>query len=296
MSAPAKLVAFAVALVALFAVGALAGGWVDPFNDAGADTADAGHGERAMPMGADHRADGSSAAQPQMVRGLGIEQDGLRLIVENPELRRGQVETVRFRVVDSAGQAVRSFDVQHTKRMHLIVARRDLSGFQHLHPTMAADGTWSASLSLAAPGSYRLFADFAHDGTVETLASDLRVDGPADLQPLPPAQATAVSDGGYQVRLQTGAVRAGQETDLRFAVTRAGQAVRPEPYLGANGHLVALRDGDMAFLHVHPSEHAGSDDVVEFMATFPTAGRYRLFLQFQVGGRVQTVAFTQEVG
>jgi hypothetical protein len=51
-----------------------------------------------------------------------------------------------------------------------------------------------------------------------------------------------------------------------------------------------LRDGDMAFLHVHPA-----DDSVRFAATFPTEGRYRLFLQFKHEGRVQTVAFTQEV-
>jgi oxalate decarboxylase/phosphoglucose isomerase-like protein (cupin superfamily) len=66
--------------------------------------------------------------------------------------------------------------------------------------------------------------------------------------------------------------------------------VKTEPYLGAGGHLVALREGDMAFLHVHPM-----DDGAHFAATFPTAGRYRLFLQFKHEGQVQTVAFTQEV-
>ncbi len=59
----------------------------------------------------------------------------------------------------------------------------------------------------------------------------------------------------------------------------------------------------MAFLHVHPTggEHGGTekadghDDAVAFMATFPTKGAYRLFLQFKHEDRVQTVAFTQEV-
>ena len=69
-----------------------------------------------------------------------------------------------------------------------------------------------------------------------------------------------------------------------------------EPYLGAGGHLVALRDGDLAFLHVHPTEGGDEhDDAIRFATTFPTAGKYRLFLQFQHEGRVQTVAFTQEV-
>jgi hypothetical protein len=73
-------------------------------------------------------------------------------------------------------------------------------------------------------------------------------------------------------------------------VTRGGAPVALQDYLGARGHLVALRRGDLAFLHVHPDE-----DSLAFEATFPTAGSYRLFLQFKVGGRVHTAAFTQEV-
>jgi hypothetical protein len=77
-------------------------------------------------------------------------------------------------------------------------------------------------------------------------------------------------------------------------VTRDGRPVRTEPYLGAGGHLVALRDGDLAFLHVHPEEREGGGPI-RFRSTFPTAGRYRLFLQYRVDGKVETVAFTQEV-
>ena len=58
--------------------------------------------------------------------------------------------------------------------------------------------------------------------------------------------------------------------------------------------LVEQAEGDLAFLHVHPTNEAGSDEI-GFAATFPTEGRYRLFLQFQIDGRIQTVAFTQEV-
>ena len=185
---------------------------------------------------------------------------------------------------------MRDFEVEHTKRMHLIVVRHDLTGFQHLHPVMAADGTWSVPLRVADAGSYRVFADFSRNDKPQTLATDLRVDGSANLQPLPaPAQA-ATSDGGYAVRLDSGAAHAGDEARLRFTITKDGRPVRTEPYLGAGGHLVALRDGDLAFLHVHPSGNS-----TEFDATFPTTGAYRLFLQFQVDGAVQTVAFTEDV-
>jgi hypothetical protein len=198
---------------------------------------------------------------------------------------------------------VRDFDVEHAKRMHLILARRDLTGFQHLHPEQIGDGTWTTRVALKEAGSYRLFADFSHDDEPQTLATDLRVDGPAELEALPAPQAAAVSDGGYDVRLDAGEARPGEEANLRFAITKDGQTVHTEPYLGAGGHLVALREGDLAFLHVHPTEADHGDDAetdehddsVGFAATFPTEGRYRLFLQFKHEGRVQTVAFTQEV-
>jgi hypothetical protein len=269
---------FAVVLAVLFAVGALAGRLIDPGAPGG--EAEAEMGEHA-----------EMAADP--VRGLAVVEHGLRVVVEDPELERGRTERLRFRIVDDRGAAVRDFDVEHTKRMHLIVARRDLTGFQHLHPEIAADGTWETPLKLDEAGSYRIFADFSHDEEATTLAADLRVDGPADLQPLPAPQPTAVSDGGYDVALERGAARAGQESSLRFTVTKDGRPVETEPYLGAGGHLVALREGDLAFLHVHPTDAAG--DAIGFEATFPTTGAYRLFLQFKVGGTVQTVAFTEDV-
>jgi hypothetical protein len=233
---------------------------------------------------------GSEMAMP--VRGLAVAADGTRLVLETPELRRGRTQQLRFRIVDDRGRAIRAFDVEHTKRMHVIVVRRDLTGFQHVHPTMAADGTWSVPVRIADAGSYRVFADFSRADEPQTLAADLRVDGAANLQPLSAPAPVASSAGGYEVRLAEGAARAGEESHLRFTITRNGQPVAVEPYLGAGGHLVALREGDLAFLHVHP---AGDEHSTEFEATFPTAGAYRLFLQFQVDGAVQTVAFTQEV-
>ena len=95
----------------------------------------------------------------------------------------------------------------------------------------------------------------------------------------------ALTDG----KLASGqTIAAGAE--MAFDVTRNGRPVAVEQYLGAKGHLVALRQGDLAFLHVHPDEGRPT-----FMATFPTAGTYRLFLQFRAAGRVHTAAFTREV-
>jgi hypothetical protein len=269
----ARLAGIATALAALFGVGALAGGVLNPSAPGGEAKAAMGHREQMAAMA---------------VRGLSVADHGLRIVVADPELRRGQTQQLRFRIVDERGRAVRDFDIEHTKRMHLIVARRDMTGFQHLHPTMAPDGTWSTPLRLSEAGSYRLFADFSRAAEPVTLADDLRVDGSANLQPLPSPTTTAVSDGGYEVELREGIARAGEESELRFTITKDGEPVRTEPYLGASGHLVALREGDLGFLHVHPTAEA-------FETTFPTTGAYRLFLQFKVHGVVRTVAFTQEV-
>jgi hypothetical protein len=63
-----------------------------------------------------------------------------------------------------------------------------------------------------------------------------------------------------------------------------------QDYLGAKGHLVALREGDLAFLHVHPDANS-----LRFAADFLDPGSYRLFLQFKVAGHVRTARFTLEV-
>jgi hypothetical protein len=299
MNAGARLAAFAAALAVVLGGGAAAGALIKPDAPGGAKTTSRDAGK--THMNNNNQTMHGDAANGTAVHGLAVAQDGLRLEIDTPELRQDVTGTLRFRIVDDgSGAAVRDFAVGHTKRMHVIVVRRDLTGFRHLHPTMDRNGTWVVPLKLRDPGSYRVFADFARGDRPATLAGDLRVDGSADLKPLPDPEPVAWSDD-YEVRLESGWARAGRERQLRFTVSKDGHAIHVEPYLGADGHLVALRAGDLAFLHVHPVEggHGTSgraqDDAIRFEATFPTAGAYRLFLQFKHDGRVHTVAFTEVV-
>jgi hypothetical protein len=80
-------------------------------------------------------------------------------------------------------------------------------------------------------------------------------------------------------------------------VTRGGRPVAVEDYLGAKGHLVALRQGDLAYVHVHPVETGDGSGAapIRFATEFPSEGHYRLFLQFKHRGEVQTAASTQVV-
>ncbi len=310
MSVVLRLGLFALALAALFGVGTAAGSLLDPDSPGGeataeaihgADTTDADSGEMAAMEGeegehGEEAEKGEHGEEIDPVRGLAATENGFTLEIADPERALKETEPLRFRILDDDGAPVRDFDVEHTKRMHLIVVRRDLTNFQHLHPRMAEDGTWDVPLRLTEPGEYRAFADFSSDGVVTTLAGDLEVPGEGAATPLPAPQPTALSDGGYDVGLTEGDAAAGDPAHLEFEVTKDGEPVEVEPYLGADGHLVALREGDLAFLHVHPiTDEASGPGEIAFEATFPTTGSYRLFLQFQVDGEVEIVAFTQEV-
>jgi hypothetical protein len=305
MSATGRLAGFAAILLVVFGGAVAAGGAIGPERDSeAAEGHDAGRSDEAVTHGGDTGAgehatdthDSGETADP--VRGLAVSEDGLALVLRQRELPRGRPAELRFSIVGSNGRPLRAFEVEHEKRMHLIVVRRDGRGFQHLHPELGADGVWRVRLTLPAAGSYRVFADFKHDGEAQTLAADLAVDGDARYRPLPAEAATATTEGGYRVRLDAGALQAGREAELRFGVSRGGEAIRPEPYLGAGGHLVALREGDLAYLHVHPAgpgERGPHAQAVSFATEFPTEGRYRLYLQFKHEGRVHTAEFTQEV-
>ena len=298
---PLRLVGFGAVLLVVFAAAALAGRTIDPTSDAGADEAQ-GHGAADAHgtggHGAAEAGEVGHGAAAHAVGGLAVSEDGYTLEPLTTHVRRAAPTRFRFRIVDRRGAAVRDgYEVEQDRELHLIVVRRDTAVFQHLHPRRDTDGTWSVDLTLPEAGTYRALADFTIGGRSHTLGTDLFV--PGDFQPRPlPAPTVADRVADLDVRLETGAVQAGREARLAFVVDRPGGGpVRLEPYLGAHGHLVALREGDLAYLHVHPSEDGGGPaQEIRFAVEFPTAGRYRLFLQVQVGGRVLTAPYTVEVG
>jgi hypothetical protein len=256
----------------------------------------------------DHAGQDPTSSPPENLTpaGLQVSQAGYRLDLETTAVPAGEKATLRFVVRDADGDPVTRYRTAHGKQLHLILASRELTTYRHLHPTRAADGTWSTPVDLPAAGGYRVFADFVPADATEgaateglTLGSDLTVTGPYRAT-RPPAPASTVTVDGYTVTLE-GALKAGGESDLTFTVRRAGRPVTGlQPYLGAYGHLVALRSGDLAYLHVHPHEEAEGETTsgpeVSFAATAPSTGTYRLFLDFKVDGTVRTAAFTVRAG
>jgi hypothetical protein len=207
-----------------------------------------------------------------------------------------------FHIQGPDGAPVTRFATVHDKPLHLVVVRKDLTGYQHVHPTMAPDGTWRVPLRLPAPGPYRAYADFTALDTagrqnavvlgVDLLPVDLPAPAPS---PAPtPSPAPSLSTVDDLVVSQEGTLTVGVAEPLLFRVTRAGAPVALQPYLGAYGHLTMLRESDLGYLHIHP-EPALADGAVKFWVAAPSTGTYRMYLDVQVDGAVHTAPFTVTV-
>jgi hypothetical protein len=250
------------------------------------------HGDGAH---ADHgtHATGHDAGLPG---GLRITQDGYTLDLDTRIAEPGKID-FRFRILGPDGSAVTEFDAIHDRELHLIVARRELTGFWHVHPSRDADGTWVIQLDLPEAGAYRVFTDIAPRalGRTITLGADLAIAGPYAPQPVPTVNRTTEVDG-YEVTV--GGVLRTEGDLLTLTVRKNGEPVTDlQPYLAAFGHLVILRAGDLAYVHVHPNGEPGdgitpAGPEVTFHTAVPGPGTYRLFLDFKHNDVVRTAAFT----
>ena len=222
----------------------------------------------------------ASSGAPVPVGGTAAAAGGYSLVVSG-------TDPFTFHIQGPDGAPVTRYAIVHDKPLHLIVVRKDLSGYQHLHPVMAPDGTWTAALTLAAPGPYRAFVDFtAVDAAGRQNAVVLGADVPADTT-AGPAPASTVDPLTVE---HEGSLTVGVAEPLLFRVTRAGRPVTLQPYLGAYGHLTMLRETDLGYLHIHP-ETALQNGAATFWVAAPSTGTFRMYLDVQIDGVVRTFTF-----
>jgi hypothetical protein len=295
MSTPLRVAAFVTALAAAFAVAWGGGRVVGPVDteavahegmDAHASGEDVGHDDAES-----HGGHGGVVAD---AGGFTARADGFTLALADRTAAAGRTR-LDFQVLTSSGRPLLDYTRTHEKDLHLIVVRRDLTGFQHVHPRLdRATGTWSTRVRLT-PGVWRVIADFTPEGwDGVTLADDVAVAGDFTPAALPDDDRTATiesPEGTYTVTLE-GDTAPGAATVLTTRIELDGELVSDlQPYLGAFGHLVAIRAGDLGYLHVHPEEGEPGPGI-DFATGFPTPGTYRLFLDFRHRGVVRTAAFT----
>ena len=245
-------------------------------------------------------------AEDPMYSGTGLSptSGGFTFAPTATRLTAHQPQALHFKITDARGAAMTAFVPDQTKMMHFYLIRSDLTGFQHLHPTMAADGTWTASLAALVPGNYRAYVAFnaknASGTTVaEVLSSALTVPGTATETALP-AAATTTSVDGYTLTVSGEAMAAMSHT-LTVTVSKNGKPVTDlQPYLQTYAHLTAIHAGDLAFAHLHPEGAPAMTDTggptLTFSTLLPSSGDWRFFIQFQTGGVLHTAAITLRAG
>ncbi|MFF7725681.1 hypothetical protein [Streptomyces sp. NPDC008001] len=231
--------------------------------------------------------------------GLADAQDGYKLTSMTTELPAGKDTAYKFQIMGPDGKPVTAFAADQTKKMHFYAIRSDLAGFQHLHPTMAGDGSWTAGLSSLEPGTWRTYASFIPDsgegkGKDLVLSRTVTVPGEAKKTPLPEAASSTEVDG-YTVTVK-GVLMAGMAHPTTVSISKDGKPVTDlQPYLDTYAHLTAFHEGDQAFAHLHPETETkdgnGGPDPA-FQALLPKPGSWRMFLQFRTGGKLHTAALT----
>ncbi len=256
------------------------------------------------PMDADYRSDKPGVCPRcgmKLILGVPAEREyRLDLEMRPPALRPGVKTELTFRVRDpESGQMVKNFTIMHEKLFHMFIVSQDLTYFIHDHPQPLPDGSFRYTEAFPKPGMYRILGDFYPTaGTPQLIARTAIVPSPRGLPPelafaklsadLSPKQGT-----NLEASLTTDPVQplAGFKTLMFF---RLQPATGLQKYIGAWAHMLAASDDLVDMIHNHPFIADGGPQM-QFNMIFPRAKTYRVWVQMQREGIVNTFAFNVPV-
>ncbi len=185
-------------------------------------------------------------------------------------------------------------DVEHEKKIHLIVVSKDLSWFNHIHPEYQANESYTVEETFPNGGNYFIYADYKPSGSTYHLEKiNVEVKGKTvPEKSYNVIQNTSLS-GDYSVTLKPddGKFISNKAIHFDCVFTKNGKPYdvnQLQNYLGAKGHMVAINTDTKEYMHLHP-EIEGS--ILHFHTTFEKSGMYRAWLQFNAGSKLHTVDF-----
>lgn len=218
---------------------------------------------------------------------------------ETSSLRADEKSELTIQITDNDGKPVQNFQVNHEKLLHLIIVDHSLSYFQHIHPTYKGNGKFMIGTSFPAGGEYKLIADFIPSGGDSTTLSQwVKVEGKEAEHAAIIADSQTKEIGGKEINLALSSTKAKDEATLTFTIRDAKtkqEITNLQPYLGAVGHVVILSADAEQYIHVHPLDEKATGPVARFATSFPKAGTYKLWAQFQHNGEVITSSFVVDV-
>ncbi len=246
---------------------------------------------------------------------------------EPGQINASESATLAFTVKDSKGVVVKDLQIVHEKPLHLLIVSKDLGEFYHIHPELSPDGSYRVEHTFPNGGDYKLYADFTPPNAKQVVERiDVKVSG--DERPRVALVADTKfekSVDGLKVTMKPSVeIKAGQELTLDFAafdVATGKPAADLQNYLGELAHFVIISEDMVDFVHAHPMAKGESMDgmkmdgekakdhnadghahganaankpsasEVSAHTTFPRAGLYKLWAQFQRGGKVISISF-----
>lgn len=231
----------------------------------------------------------------------------------------GRPVTISFVVRMPDGKPLTSYRTgpgPHTG-VHLILVRDDLSYIVHEHPPIGPGGVLRQTVTLPAPGPYRVLVDVYPNlpgaGPNFQLFTQLQAAGTYSPHPLPAFSATQVV-GGYRITmLGRPHLHAVQAAFVDVSVTDPqGRPVSFVPWFGALAHAIFFHAGSLDYFHTHVcapgaancssilggarvSGRSTAPGRLTLGLLLPVSGTWKLFLQMQLGGHVITAPFTLQV-
>jgi hypothetical protein len=208
-----------------------------------------------------------------------------------PGVKAGEKAQIELSVLDPENsKLIQHFQIVHEKLFHMFVISQDLQFFVHDHPIFGPDGKFRYEITFPKPGLYRILGDFYPDGaTPQLIAKTIIVPGGSQSTPMLNRDYSARDSGNMQVSLETDPPDpiAGSKTLMFFKLDPAEGL---EKYIGAWGHMLAASDDLIDLIHTHPFLADGGPNI-QFNLYFPRPRTYRVWVQFQRKGVVNTAYF-----
>lgn len=213
----------------------------------------------------------------------------------------GKPTTLNLMIHGADGEMVKTFEVVHEQKIHLIIVRDGLDQFAHIHPEFDATGNATVSYTFPTGGNYWLYADHKPTGKGQATAmGQVKVGGDIPAIPiLTPNVPGEIPGDGLRAKVAVEGASGGGEATITFDLKdAAGKPVEDlQPYMGAMGHLVVLSSDGKQYVHAHPAEaKPGTSSRVVFQAHIMKPGLYKGWGQFRRMDTVRVFPFVFKVG
>lgn len=186
------------------------------------------------------------------------------------------------------------------KQMHMIVVSNDLRFFDLVEASYQNSQKIEAKPKFPAPGEYTVFSDYNPLGekeqiSVEKVSIPGEVPFPTELESF--SKTKTFSDTKINLSLSKANIKAGKKVTLKFDLKQKDNN-KPiqdlKPYLGQKANLVVIKSspslGENDYIDTKTIKQSPQNQI-HFTTKFPQPGTYKLWLQFNRNGKVNTADF-----